>query len=237
MSTPDLQTNQFYVGSSQGNLKAALGRAHKLGGLGGTQDSVGSQRVRRPSASVFSECAQPTVGKDGGPGQVKFEIDNLRSSDRLAALAAGAKLVNQWASARPSTTIPVAVVPYYSPAPTTRLSGPIQFLKGLLAVWDLPENWVCKLLGLDPDDTVLGKSLMDGTTPLRGRDARDRIVCLIGMRAILQSVFRDENVEREWLHERQEVFEGRSPLDLVEEGSMENLLRVYRIVEEAGGLR
>ena len=47
---------------------------------------------------------------------------------------------------------------------------------------------------------------------------------------------RDNEVEREWLREPHEILDGRSPLELLREGSMENLLLVKEYVDMVSGL-
>ncbi len=117
----------------------------------------------------------------------------------------------------------------------TRLSGPVQFLKKLLGTWSLDLTNAPVLLGMDPDDGLFAENLLNGRVPLRGRDAKDRIVHLYRIRKILSALFRDEQVENEWLREPHEMLNERSPMDLMLDGSMENLLLVKEYVEAAAG--
>ena len=46
---------------------------------------------------------------------------------------------------------------------------------------------------------------------------------------------RDEDMENEWLRERHEMLDDKAPMDLLLDGSMENLLLVKEYVEAAAG--
>ena len=70
---------------------------------------------------------------------------------------------------------------------------------------------------------------------LRGRDAKNRIAYLFRIRKMLSALFGDKNVENEWLRERHEMLDDKAPMDLLLEGSMENLLLVKEYVEAAAG--
>ena len=88
---------------------------------------------------------------------------------------------------------------------------------------------------MDPDDESFAGDLLTGRAALRGRDVKDRIAYLYRIRNILSALFRDENVENRWLREPHTMLNERSPLDLMLDGSMENLLLVKEYVEAAAG--
>ena len=77
--------------------------------------------------------------------------------------------------------------------------------------------------------------MLAGRTALKGRDASDRIVHLYEMRKTLSALFRDEDVENQWLREQHAMLDERAPLELMLEGSMENMLLVREYVEAAAG--
>ena len=77
--------------------------------------------------------------------------------------------------------------------------------------------------------------VLQGHATLRGRDAKDRIAHLFQIRRLLWALFRDKTVENEWLREPRAVLKGKTPMDLLVEGSMENLLLVREVVELAAG--
>lgn len=120
--------------------------------------------------------------------------------------------------------------------PKGRTTGEIQFIKQLLRIWHLTEKDACVLMGFYETDLKHIQNILEGIVTLRGRDAKDRITNLFKIRRTLSSIFRDQNVENAWLREHQNVLEGQTPLQLLREGSMENLLRVRLLVEHMGGL-
>ena len=67
-----------------------------------------------------------------------------------------------------------------------------------------------------------------------GRDIQDRIAHLFRIHETLSSVFRDPVVENEWLRESHALLDGRTPVSLLLEGSMEGLLLVKEYVELTG---
>lgn len=116
-----------------------------------------------------------------------------------------------------------------------RLSGPIWFVEKLLNTWRLDRSDAIPLLGLDPSDLSYATDVLAGRATLRGRDAKDRIAYLFRIRKTLSALFGDEDVENEWLRERHEMLDDKAPMDLLREGSMENLLLVKEYVEAAAG--
>ena len=116
-----------------------------------------------------------------------------------------------------------------------RVTGPVQFLNNLLASWHLESTYATVLLGFDPGDESYAAAVLTGRAPLKGRDATDRIAHLYEIRKTLSALFRDEAVENEWLREPHTLLNERSPMELMLEGSMENLLLVREYVEAAAG--
>ena len=116
-----------------------------------------------------------------------------------------------------------------------RLSGPVQFVKKLLEDWRLEEKDAASLLGLEPSDLRYGADLLAGRTGIVGDNAKDRIACLLLIRATLDSLFRDKDVENDWLREPQAMLDDKEPMTLLLEGSMENLLLVKEYVEVVSG--
>lgn len=118
-----------------------------------------------------------------------------------------------------------------------RLTGPIQFVQKLMECWGLDCEDMVRLLGYAPDDAEYGLAVLDGRTALHGRDVRDRIAHLFCIRRTLWSLFRDLEVENEWLRERHRMLNEKSPLSLMLEGSMEDMLLAREYVEAAAGMR
>ena len=122
-----------------------------------------------------------------------------------------------------------------SPPVANRLTGPIQLLNKILETWRLDKANAVPLLGLEPSDQGYAADVLAGRSALRGRDAKDRLAYLIQMRMTLSAWFRDEKVENEWLREPHEPLDGKVPMDLLLEGSMENLLLVKEYLEAETG--
>ena len=116
-----------------------------------------------------------------------------------------------------------------------RITGPVQFVNQLLATWDLEPESACILLGFKPSQFTYVNNVLQGHETLRGRDAKDRIVHLIQIRILLSALFRDEAVENEWLREPRDALKGKTPMELLLEGSMEKLLLVREYVELVTG--
>lgn len=116
-------------------------------------------------------------------------------------------------------------------------TGPIQFVGKLTEAWRLDGPDAVRLLGFDRADFEYGAAVLDGRRQLHGRDVRDRIACLFVIRRTLWSLFRDLDTENDWLRERHSMLNGASPLSLMLEGSMEDLLLARDYVEAAAGVR
>ena len=116
-----------------------------------------------------------------------------------------------------------------------RLTGPVKFFNLLLAAWDLESESACVLLGFEPSESADVNAILRGYVPLRGRDVKDRIAHLFRIRVLLSTLFRNKSVENQWLREPRDILEGKAPMDLLLEGSMENLLLVREFVELSTG--
>ena len=117
-----------------------------------------------------------------------------------------------------------------------RISGPIQFVHKLLKTWKLDRKHAAKLLGFGETEADGVYDLLEGRAEMQGRDIRDRIASLYQIRKLLHSLFQNEDVENEWLRERHHALHDQSPMELLLEGSMENILYVRDYVEAAAGL-
>ena len=116
-----------------------------------------------------------------------------------------------------------------------RLTGPVMFVIGLLESWKLDRSAAVFLLGFEQPDSAVVERILSGSAPLVGRDAEDRIAYLYRIRSTLSALFRNEDVENEWLREPRALLGERTPMELLREGSMENLLLVKEYVEEIAG--
>lgn len=121
------------------------------------------------------------------------------------------------------------------PASLARLTGAAQFLNKLLDTWRLDHDAALALLGLEPSQRNYLDDLLTGYAPPAGRDIKDRIAYLFTIRKTLSGLFQDEAVENDWLREAHALLEGRKPMTLMLEGSMDNLLLVKEYVDTAAG--
>ena len=120
---------------------------------------------------------------------------------------------------------------------TGRLTGPIQFVRKLMDYWHLSMPDAIVILGYDSDDIEHVSAVLEGRERFRGRDVKDRIAHLFCIRRVLWSLFRDLDVENDWLREQHHRLSEKSPLSLLLEGSMEALLLVREYVDSAAGMR
>ena len=120
---------------------------------------------------------------------------------------------------------------------TGRLTGPVQFVRRLKDDWHLSMSDSIVILGYDSDDFEHVSAVLDGREHFRGRDVRDRIAHLFFIRRGLWSLFRDLDVEYDWLREQLHMLGDKSPLSLMLEGSMEAILLVREYVDAATGFR
>ena len=116
-----------------------------------------------------------------------------------------------------------------------RLTGPVVFVRGLLESWKLGRDDAVFLLGFERTESEYVERILNGAEPLIGRDTKDRIAYLYRIRSTLDALFRNEDVENEWLREKQTLLGDRVPLELLREGGMENLLLVTEYVEVVAG--
>ena len=113
--------------------------------------------------------------------------------------------------------------------------GPVKFILKLLATWNLESRDAVWLLGFEEADEAYVDDIMSGRTPVMGRDIKDRIACLFEIRRALSTWLRDDIEENEWLRERHHLLDDQSPMDLLREGSMENLFLVKEYTGMATG--
>lgn len=147
----------------------------------------------------------------------------------------------------PSSDYPAARVPkdwpgaegeVFEPAhreSPARLVGPVQFILKLLEQWRLETGDAAVLLGYDQSDTDYVHSVLEGRERLRGKDVRDRIFHLYGIRRSLRFLFQDLETENTWLREPHQELNGKSPMSLLLSGSMESLLTVKDYVNIFAG--
>ena len=197
--------------------------------------------ARTGNASNLANLSSEVLKRINVRGNGGFRIDQDRKSasvtwihkDRLKPSedtgtpqeALGASMARTWAAPGGSGETP------------GRLTGPVQFVRKLMDSWRLDSRDVVRILGCDPEDSEYVSAVLDGRRQLRGRDVRDRIAHLFCIRRTLWSLFRNLDVENDWLREQHPLLNGKSPMSLIVEGSIEDLLLAREYVDSAAGAR
>ncbi|MFQ5671868.1 MAG: MbcA/ParS/Xre antitoxin family protein [Nitrospinales bacterium] len=115
-----------------------------------------------------------------------------------------------------------------------RFAGCVQVFGALLDKWALTKKEGTLLLGYEDEKDT--SDFLLGLKKLQTRDAKDRVRYLFKIHSALHRLFEDTQVEKDWLREpNDEYLDGKSPLDILKEGSMENLLLVKQFVERISG--
>ena len=91
------------------------------------------------------------------------------------------------------------------------------------------------LPGFEDSDRHYVRNLLNGHTALAGRDVEDWVICLLQIRKTLSALFLNEEVENEWVKEKHAMLNNIAPMELMLEGTMENLLLVRGYVDAAAG--
>ena len=186
--------------------------------------------ARTGNASDLANLPSEALKRLNVRGNGEFRIDQDRNSASVAWIRKDREAMG---ASRDRTRS----VPGDSGETPGRLTGPVQFVRNLMDSWRLDNRDVVRLLGCDPEDFEYVSAVLDGRRQLRGRDVRDRIVHLFCIRRTLWSLFRDLDVENDWLREQHPLLNGKSPMSLIVEGSMEDLLLAREYVESAAGVR
>ena len=111
---------------------------------------------------------------------------------------------------------------------------PTQLIHKIFETWNLEMRDRATLLGLEESDQRLASEFLAGRAKIAGRDIKDRIAYLVLIKSTLFSLFRSKDVEIEWLRETHDLLGDRTPLSLLLEGSLENMLLVKRFCDEVG---
>lgn len=192
---------------------------HRTDSQIGFSDRLGSPlRGHAPIASCRPLQVRPGARQWVLSHQLSHEHDRQRSWSQLF-----------WQAADRSADVADSFAP-------RQLSAPVKLLRKLLATWQLSQTDAVRLLGYDSTDPRPAFDILEGRVEPRGRDVKDRIVCLYQIRKTLDSLLRNEQVENQWLRERHEGLYRDRPMDLLLEGSIENILLVRDYVEATAGM-
>jgi len=126
-------------------------------------------------------------------------------------------------------------LPLHGPISNQRLTGPVQFIEGLLNCWKLDKKDAVYLLGFEETEAGIVSGILAGSEQLRGRDAKERLFHLLSIRESLHYFFQNLETENDWLREPQPLLDEQAPMNLLREGSMGNILLVREYVDSMVG--
>jgi hypothetical protein len=112
-------------------------------------------------------------------------------------------------------------------------AGQIILFKKIMEDWGFEEQEAAILMGLEDASDI--RDIYDGKKPIGNRDASDRLRAILRIAADLDALYRDIRAIRDWMNEPQRDLGGVTPHSLLQEGSMENLLRVKYYVSHLSG--
>lgn len=104
------------------------------------------------------------------------------------------------------------------------LSGAAKFLQSLSEIWRLSESDLLVLLGFETGGPNQLREFLHSDFNQWSRDQKERVADLVEIRATLDALLQDIDAENKWLRHPRAGLDGRSPLDLMLSGSMENLI-------------
>jgi hypothetical protein len=114
-----------------------------------------------------------------------------------------------------------------------RISGPVRALLSIFVRWDISDQDAAKLLGKETAQYIA--DLRGGTVGLADRDTQDRARLLIGIYEAVHSLLRETTEEKSWLRAAMPTLGGRSLVDVMQGGSMADLLLAKSFVDHANG--
>jgi hypothetical protein len=112
-------------------------------------------------------------------------------------------------------------------------AGQVVLFKKVMEDWGFDEKEAATLLGFEVGLDI--KEIYMGVRPVGHRDANDRLRAVLRIAADLDALFQDVTSIRDWLNEPQKDLGGVTARGLLNEGSMENLLRVKYFVSYLSG--
>ena len=186
--------------------------------LGGEHHKEGFGQIINPGSLVWSSIGAPVQVLRGYPRASVSSNDFIEKHKHA-----------------PETFREVSADYVSSLRPQSRLSGPVKFVQSLLKTWRLKQDDAVLLLGFEDSDRDHVNNLLNGHAPLLGRDVKDRVAYLLQIRKTLSALFLNEEVENEWLREKHAMLNNIAPMELMLEGTMENLLLVKEYVDTAAG--
>jgi uncharacterized protein (DUF2384 family) len=123
----------------------------------------------------------------------------------------------------------------FVPSPITDAEGAAMFRAcvNLFERWRVSDAQASILLDLPPRSFARWKT---GVLGRIGRDQKSRLSNLMGIHKALRLIFRDTARAYDWIRQPNEVFGGRSALEVMVGGELTDLMRVRRYLDaERGG--
>lgn len=118
-------------------------------------------------------------------------------------------------------------------AKTLKPAGQVVLFRKVMEDWSFNEKEAATLLGFEIGSDI--KEVYLGMKHVRHRDANDRLRAVLRIAADLDALYQEVAATRDWLSEPQSDLDGATPRALLNEGSMENLLRVKYYVSYISG--
>lgn len=110
-------------------------------------------------------------------------------------------------------------------APAGRIKG----FRRLMEKWGFSRKDAAEILGFE-NEGLIGE-LYAGIEKVQQRDVRDRLKLFLSLAVDLDGLYDDDHVIKQWLDQPKKLLRGKSPRELLVEGSIENLLRVRQFVQ------
>jgi len=138
--------------------------------------------------------------------------------------------------------IPMAHLLQIQPTTATPGDGPITDAEGeamaravinLFRRWQLTEGQACTLLGGVSQRTLTRWKA--GEIGRLSRDLKARLSNLMGIHKALRIIFRDPQRAYDWVHRSNEIFGGRSAIDVMLGGELTDIMRVRRYLDAERG--
>lgn len=109
----------------------------------------------------------------------------------------------------------------------TRPAPAIRVFLNTMERWNIAADQRAVLLGYSAGESIVAEMILNGQRIAIGQDIRDRVSYVVATSLYLGRVLLGgAAAEQAWLSAAREEFEGRSALELMLSGRMENLLRV-----------
>jgi hypothetical protein len=106
-------------------------------------------------------------------------------------------------------------------------------LAALFEKWTLPTEAQLALLGMSPESRKVLAQYRRGERPLpNNRDVLDRAGYLMGIHKGLRLLFpEDESLRYSWVHRRNQILGGRTPLEVMLDDGLVGLARIARFID------